>query len=548
MPSFQIFEYTAGAGSIASSAVETLIGLAGKGPYAVSASGPGVEALVEAYPELAPFREGDRLSTLNDVGMPTLLTMGEEWVRALFQPRRFRGSRTVYAAVGRVEAPEAADWTTRTPLYLPCAPVRRVSLEWSGSRKALVRVTSTLHVPPRGGLAKRHDEEARSLIRRFGARPQLHRRDLYASADSRDAAEKRTSSAVMLRPLTRAPHPRSPEGGEVEVFSPAPLDAEDSLLGRAARAIDADDTAAAQRALLDAWREVRHPDIADALDLVSEEHLARHGGLTEKGKARKERLTELSHDLPAELQPAFCAALNEQSNADVLRLFHLAQPDPRWTSPLLRRVSASKRWTEKVLLRFLRFMMENGDSRLSRSEVDERGVPTYDTARFALLDPDRSIRLSTAVFKLSDKDFGRAPALDAETSDALARLLEWLRPMRERRTAYDLRLSVLARDGDQEGFAVLGDQLEEDGYMSRARFVRLQAAVSRGERLTRAETSEAKALVAAYQAVWAGPFADLADQLSFERGVPVRGRQRCTDRALEVWATHPLGRNLTLTH
>ncbi len=289
------------------------------------------------------------------------------------------------------------------------------------------------------------------------------------------------------------------------------------MLSEALAALRRHDLSTAIPLLLDAWRAVPDPRLADVLDAVSA-RIDRPALVAPTQKKLVEAFGALVAAGDPLDQPRLAAAIGgtrSQPMVEQLDLLLARWPaDPRFSAPflaLLRRPPFVGSATQSAWRRLFKVLQTYGDVRL------EEWLPALDFDQILARDGGFENRDAAAEFfrersaatcaALRKKKRVRVPAAEEST---LALLLELARPAAQ--TA--LVAQVLDAPDDDATRAVLGDHLLEQNDV-RGRFVALQRARSEGA-LTEGLRREERALVEAHGLRWIGDLAALVQPATME--------------------------------
>ncbi|HEU0037555.1 MAG TPA: TIGR02996 domain-containing protein [Kofleriaceae bacterium] len=304
----------------------------------------------------------------------------------------------------------------------------------------------------------------------------------------------------------------------------------------AQQALVVEDRRTALLALLDAWREVRHPRIADLIDFVSEQL----GGERFPGKTLAAKL-ETWQAVAANRDPADLGRLlahpwpgTWQKALPMLQALVRFDDDPRLAMHLARTVDATQyvTWSSsQFYIPLIRRLDELGDVRtlpLLRAQLGKDKPPFY--ARVMRRYEEASVEA------LEDAFPDGPPALDEPTGAALAAIEAlYAEPIarRARKTRGDAEYlaAIHEHPDDLEARAVYADWLQEHGD-PRGEFITLQLARLHGEPSAAAIARERK-LLDEHGRAWAGgpdSFFERHDRI-FEGGFLVGGRLRRVEDA-----------------
>lgn len=294
------------------------------------------------------------------------------------------------------------------------------------------------------------------------------------------------------------------------------------MANQALQRASASEGAARLEALLEAWRDLRHPRIADLIDLLTARLL--EGARPIKGKsvaARTEAMVALCESknvvdvarvLAAEWPGTWQTAL------PVLKAVVKLPDDPRVAAHLAREVDATRfeTWTSSAFYRPL-FARLNAledvrqwpllEAQLSRTKSfyyqrDMRPLEEAAVERYRAL----------KVQPLSKEDEALVEALEAPFAAVAATQTS------TRRSGEELLAEVYARPDDLTARAVYGDWLSERND-PRGELISLQLGAPSPKSLNRQQ-----ALIKKHWKTWLGPIADwLKSPPRFEAGFPVEG-------------------------
>ncbi|MCB9676646.1 MAG: hypothetical protein H6737_16130 [Alphaproteobacteria bacterium] len=505
MPVFVVVSYQAKVPGSVTNALEAFLEWVGPVPLGLSTDGvDGTQKALERYPALAPWAVLGGITALDPDGLPLADgVITPDLVRDLTRARAYGFDRwDVSALAPGPVTEEALGLGGPADHEPPFAAVPLLALGRSYRPGAFLTVHAVVPDPPKAW-EKLHSAAARALCGTLGGHVTAYRRDLWCTADAVDDARARYGrTPSLLEPRERV-LPVSAEAPP-SAAPTAPTSFDDPLAA-ARSAIDAGDTATAQAALLHAWQKRPNRAIADVLDEVAAEHLARHGSLGETGKARKDRLDAMSRDLGPADQPAFAAALAEESGTTFARLLPRApQPDPRWTWRLVRWIAGGRHRSPDAIEAMAAALRSIGDARWQHADIVN---PPY-----------VSNRMFDALWELRDLDPGELP-LEEGWVDGLDAIRKGVAALGADRRERESRLFAAARARDDDALRVLADEMMEAGD-PRGRFLQLQLEqAARGEMPGRLK-NELKALQRAWQSAWFDPLPDLVEELELERGIP----------------------------
>ncbi len=320
-------------------------------------------------------------------------------------------------------------------------------------------------------------------------------------------------------------------------------------LDQAKRALESGQLKEAIVALLEAWRAVPDPRIADVLDGLSKR--SQRAPIQGKNQAA---LTQAFLERAAEKNPLDVPRLAEvigttRSQQMVEQLEALLEwpADPRWTTPFLRLLTNppfTGSGTQSAWRRLFKLLQQTADPRLL-----ER-LPTLDFAALLVRPGQANVEAFAAEFFTERRDAvlaavrkkhpSTAPRIAKEDDATLASL--------ERLVASDtvaqLEAQVFAAPASSDAPAVLADHLLEAGG-ERGEFMALQQQ-RLTSRLTEEQESREEALLEKHATTWLGSLATVVEPstVRFERGFPAAVELTTSQPALlasvandPAWAT-----------
>jgi uncharacterized protein (TIGR02996 family) len=276
----------------------------------------------------------------------------------------------------------------------------------------------------------------------------------------------------------------------------------DALAGRLEQvksALDAGDQVAALERLLDAWRDARHPRIADLIDAVSARIETQPIG-AQSAKALNEKwLAGAKKASPAELGALLATPWPPKWQLALPRVEALlAHDDPR-VAMALARLFESAPWdshTSDALYRpLLSQLAKLGDLRV---------LPTLERERERVRSKHwRETTLPAAKRAESALKKQEVPALTAREAKLVEELEKRL-PSTQRKSDEELLAAIYAAPHDDAPRAVYADVLAERGD-PRGEFIALQLAHANG-RATPESRRRERALLTKYEKQWLGRF------------------------------------------
>ncbi len=354
------------------------------------------------------------------------------------------------------------------------------------------------------------------------------------------------------KPEAKRPPPKKPEAAP-KPAAPAPTNIPKGWIGDADQALRGGDGKKALTILLQAWRDLRHPAIAETVERVSE--LVTRGVAPIAGKLLKDKVAMWNARAKA-ADPADFGVLAQSlflvnSGKDVGE--HLEQlaawpADPRLAS-LCHRLAREIPFTSTSARPFWRSLFavipKLGDPR-TKGLLDamDAGFAKSFEGREDYLSylPNQTKKIRAALANVS------AAALDEPTLQALAAMrafvAEHSAPTRGAEQIGSLFEAVYADPTSDAPREVLADALLEAND-PRGEFLVLQLGEARGRTLTREEKRREKELLEAHANAWLGPLAAWVGKSErvFRRGflaecvVRASGRHAGAFPEVDAWAT-----------
>ncbi|MBA3396780.1 MAG: hypothetical protein H0T89_29385 [Deltaproteobacteria bacterium] len=300
-------------------------------------------------------------------------------------------------------------------------------------------------------------------------------------------------------------------------------------LDAARQALERNDVGAAVAALLELWRQVKDPRVAEVLDTLSA-RITRPALHAPTQKKLNEQFVALAKAGDPLDQPRLAAVIGTTRSPQMVEqiecLLECWPPDPRFTLPLvelLKRPPFTSGTTQSAWRRLFKLMQGHADPRLlellsaldftqllrqHRTELQGGVEENQFAAEFFT-------ERTAATLKALEKTYrAGTPSLPAEHEPMLARLHELLRPG----TEAELVAEILEHPHEPGAKEVLADHLLENDE-ARGRFMVLQHARARGA-LSPELAREERDLIVAHGVRWIGELAALVahDTMQFVDG------------------------------